>query len=56
MYRPPEKNVDELTTFLAEFSLFLTHIKNKYQSAIITGDYNIDLLHINTNKHCLDFF
>lgn len=56
VYRPPEKYIMELDLFIEEFSFFLSKIKNMNKPAYINGDFNINLLEINTNKHFNEYF
>ena len=56
IYRLPGMIVEEFKIFVDEFSSFLTSIRNLKHSAFICGDYNIDLLKINSNKHFGSYF
>ena len=51
IHRPPEKYIEELDIFIEEFEIFLTIIKRYKKSAFICGDFNINLLEINNNRH-----
>ena len=56
IYRPPEKYIEELDRFIEEFEIFLTIIKCYKKSAFICGDFNINLLEINNNRHFNTYF
>ena len=45
-----------LMFFLAEFTSFLTYIKNQNRPSYLCGDYNIDLLKIKMKNHFNDYF
>ena len=51
IYRKPGEILDEFNVFLAEFTSFLTYIKNQNRPSYFCGDYNIDLLKIKTKNH-----
>ena len=51
IHRPPEKYIEELDIFIEKFEIFLTIIKRYKKSAFICGDFNINLLEINNNRH-----
>ena len=46
IYRKPGEILDEFIVFLAEFTSFLTYIKNQNRPSYLGGVYNIDLLKI----------
>jgi exonuclease III len=56
VYRPPHTNI---TVFLSEFEAYLTYLLalNKKLSAplVLSGDFNINLLHIDSNSKVQDF-
>ena len=56
IYRKPGEILDEFNVFLAEFTLFLTYIKNQNRPSYLCGGYNIDLLKIKTKNHFNDYF
>ena len=56
IYRLPGLIVDEFKLFVDQFSSFLTSIRNVNLSAFICGDFNIDLLKIDSNKHFGSYF
>ena len=57
IYRPPHKAITQLETFNKEFYSTLQQI-SKNKIAIITGDFNINLLDLESNNHprTHDFF
>ena len=56
LYRLPGGNVDEFRLFSDEFSSFLTSMKQLKHATFVTGDFNIDLLKIDTNAHFNSYF
>jgi len=56
LYRIPGEIVGDINTFTDEFSAFLTSVKNLKHSAYICGDYNINLLAINSKRHYSTYF
>ena len=61
MYRPPRYNNNNQTVrdFLSEISPILSNLGNKSQTAIIVGDFNLDLLQIENRdvlQEYLDLF
>ena len=56
IYRPPEKYVVELDLFIGEFSEFLVALRNYNRSTFVCGDFNINLLDINSNNHVSEYF
>ena len=56
MYRPPERYVIELDLFISEFSQFIDTIRGLKRSSFICGDFNINLLDINSNDHVNEYF
>ena len=42
--------------FTTEFSSFLRSVKHSHSSVFICGDFNINLLSINSNSHFADYF
>ena len=56
IYRKPGEILDEFNVFLAEFTSFLTYIKNQNRPSYLCGDYNIDLLKIKMKNHFNDYF
>ena len=55
-YRRPGGTIEELGLFRDEFSEILESIKSQSQSAYICGDFNINLLDINTDRNCNIYF
>ena len=55
-YRPPERYVIELDLFISEFSQFIDTIRGLKRSSFICGDFNINLLDINSNDHVNEYF
>ena len=49
VYRPPKPLIEDLMTFIGEFSSFLRDVHSRYNKAYICGDMNITLLKINEN-------
>jgi hypothetical protein len=56
VYRPPYTNI---TVFLTEFEAYLTYLlalnKKLSVSLVLSGDFNINLLHIDSNGKVQDF-
>ena len=55
IYRPPRMLVAQINQFINELTLQLQSI-GKCKNIIIAGDYNLNLLKINENNTCSDFF
>lgn len=57
IYRPPHKTIGQLETFNEEFSSILQTF-SKYKIAILAGDYNINLLDLNSpnSTHTHEFY
>ena len=51
VYRPPERYIIELDLFIGEFSDYIESLCNLKKSCYICGDFNINLLDINSNQH-----
>ena len=43
VYRPPKPLIEDLMTFIGEFSSFLRDVHSRYNKAYICGDMNINL-------------
>ena len=56
IYRPPERYVVELDFFISEFSHFLDSLRGLNRSSFICGDFNINLLDINSKEHVNEYF
>ena len=52
LYRPPDTNPD---IFLVDLEKIMTYIDRMNKSTYICGDYNMNLLNIDTNHHTNDF-
>ena len=55
-YRRPGGTVEELRLFRDEFSAMLENIRSQNKSAFVCGDFNINLLDINIDRHCSNYF
>ena len=55
-YRPPERFVDELNVFIQEFSSLLNFVQDLNKTSFVCGDFNINLLEIDSNPHYNDYF
>ena len=53
IYKPPDLNNN---LFLDEFSNALEQLNTKNKSTFLTGDFNLDLFDMDTNRISLDFF
>ena len=56
IYRRPSNIVGDLTDFINEFSEVLNNIHNISKQSYLMGDYNIDLLSLNSNIHYNTFY
>ena len=56
VYRLPERFVDELNVFIQEFSLLLNYLHDRNRILFVCGDFNINLLEVNSNTHYNDYF
>ena len=56
IYRPPNNLRSDVETFIQEFSEVLQSINGSTNDIIMAGDFNIDLLKLNTDNPSLDFF
>ena len=56
IYRPPERYVVELDLFISEFSHFIDSLRGLNRSSFICGDFNINLLDINSKEHVNEYF
>ena len=56
VYRLPCYLVADIDLFTTEFSSFLRSVKHSHSSVFICGDFNINLLSINSNSHFADYF
>ena len=56
VYRLPCYLVADIDLFTTEFSSLLRSVKHSHSSVFICGDFNINLLSINSNSHFADYF
>ena len=58
IYRPPKDNnsITHIDTFVEELEIVLNDIENLNQEVFICGDFNINLLKINSNQHYSYFY
>ena len=56
VYRPPFEGSDDFDLFLHEFNDFVNIMSSYGHSCYICGDFNINLLKINTKPHYNNFF
>ena len=56
VYRLPGLIVEEFDLFVDQFSSFLNAVNNLKRSSFICGDFNINLLQLNTNRHFNSYF
>ena len=56
VYRKPGGTTEEMTTFTNQFCNLLNELKRMKHDIYTCGDYNINLLNINSNIHCNNFF
>ena len=54
-YRPPHTNVAQLKLFIRYFSQKLTEL-NSNNTAFVCGDYNINLLLVDSDEHSRSYF
>ena len=55
IYWPPRMLHDQIRQFINELTVLMTNIENKNE-VIFAGDYTLNLLKINENEACSDFF
>lgn len=55
MYRPPQANVYELTSFIDHFHMTLNSYVNYRKTAYVVGDFNINILRFKEKPHFADF-
>ena len=55
IYRPPFEGSDDFDLFLREFNDFVNIMSSYGHSSYICGDFNINLLKINTKPHYDNF-
>ena len=56
IYRPPNDINENYKTFFDELIRILAILNKSKHEVIIAGDFNIDLLKVNTNMHAHEFF
>jgi hypothetical protein len=56
IYKTPYETVDKFTLFYEEFSTLLDVLSRFKSTIYVSGDYNIDLLKINTKSNYKDLF
>lgn len=56
IYRPPKDILENYNEFINEFSPILNILESNNTDAIVTGDFNIDLLKINKKHVFSDYF
>ena len=56
IYRPPYNSLDNLNTFMAEFNSTLLEYHANGQNTYMCGDYNVDLLKINSLQFNENYF
>ena len=55
IYRPPRDRNSEIQSFLSEITPIMSTISNNYTESIISGDFNLDLLKINSRALISDY-
>ena len=56
LYRPPRMLQDQIRQFINELSTVLSTIERKTNDVLLAGDFNINLLKLNENETCSEFF
>ena len=56
IYRRPSSTVDELGQFIDEFTMVTQNLQKQHIKSYLCGDYNINLLKIESSLHCNRFF
>ena len=56
IYRPPHNSRDVLANFLSEFSATLIEYNTRCHNIYMGGDYNVDLLKINSVQFNENYF
>ena len=56
IYRRPSSILAELDQFIEEFTLVAHNLQEKPSKSYLCGDYNINLLKIDSSQHCSRFF
>ena len=55
IYRPPRDRNSDIKTFLSEFTPIVSTISNNSPECVISGDFNLDLLKINSRALIADY-
>ena len=56
IYRPPRNLVENYNTFINEITEITYDLQRRKGEIVIVGDFNLDLLKIDTNQHIKEFF
>jgi exonuclease III len=56
IYRPPRNNVNNYHTFTDELNEIMVNLQCLRQDVALVGDFNLDLLKIQSNDHIKDYF
>ena len=56
IYRRPSSTIDELGQFIDEFTTVTQNLQEQHTKSYLCGDYNINLLKIDSSLHCNRFF
>ena len=56
IYRLPNEIVQDVNIFTNEYSTYMSLIKNRKRSSFICGDFNINLLLLDTKQHYNNFY
>ena len=56
IYRRPSSTIDELGQFIDEFTTVTQNLQEQHMKSCLCGDYNINLLKIDSLLHCNRFF
>ena len=55
IYRPPKNDIVEIQNFTQDLSKIFDHF-DKEKNVLIAGDFNIDLLKLNSNNHINEYY
>ena len=56
VYRRPSSTIDEVGKFIEEFTTVTQNLQEQHLKSYLCGDYNINLLKIDSSLHCNRFF
>ena len=56
IYRPPRTSREQTKQFINEFTSLVQDLDNTNFNIVLAGDYNLNLLKINENEICCEFF